>query len=64
MTLPCDDQDKALFQASMEIKLGDGKKAIFLYDKWLKGKTPKEIAPNVYKLAHFKGGEGIERLQL
>jgi hypothetical protein len=29
MLLPCDDQDQALFQASTEIKVGYGKKAIF-----------------------------------
>jgi hypothetical protein len=54
MTLSCDDQDKAPFQASTEIKLGDGKKAIFWHDKWPEGKASKEIAPNLYNLAHFK----------
>jgi hypothetical protein len=54
LSLPCDDQDKARFQASTETKLGDRKNAIFWHDKWLEGKAPKEITPNLYKLAHFK----------
>jgi hypothetical protein len=29
LTLPCDEQDKALFQASTEINLGNRKKAVF-----------------------------------
>jgi hypothetical protein len=54
MALPCDAQDWALFQASTEIKLGNGKKPSFWQDKWLDGNAPKEIAPNLFKLTHFK----------
>jgi hypothetical protein len=29
-------------------------KVLFWHDKWLDDKAPKEIAPNLYNLAHFK----------
>jgi hypothetical protein len=54
MTIPCDEDDMALFRASTEIKLGNGKKVIFLHDKWLEGMAPIDVAPNLYKKAHFK----------
>jgi hypothetical protein len=54
MSLPCDEQDKALFQASTEITIGNWKKAIFWQGRWLQGKAPKDIAPLLYNLAHFK----------
>jgi hypothetical protein len=54
MSLPCDKQDHALFQASTEIKLVNEKKATFSHDKWLEGKAPKDLAPHLYNLAHFK----------
>jgi hypothetical protein len=43
-----------IFQASTEINLGNGKKALFWYDKWLDGVAPINLAPNFYKKAHFK----------
>jgi hypothetical protein len=55
MHLPCDDQDLALFQASTEIKIGDGVKALFWHDRWLEGgNAPKDLAPHLFKLAHLK----------
>jgi hypothetical protein len=63
MTLPCDAQDRALFQASAEIKLGNGKKASFWQDKWLDGNAPKEIAPNLFKLARFKNRTMAKELE-
>jgi hypothetical protein len=53
MTIPCDD-DLALFQASTHIKIGNGKNAMFWHDRWLQGQALKDIAPNLFKLAHFK----------
>jgi hypothetical protein len=53
-TLPCDEQDKALFQPSIVISIGNGKNAPFWHDNWLQGKASKDIAPLLYKLAHFK----------
>jgi hypothetical protein len=54
MTLPCDDEDIALFRVSTMIYLGNRRKAIFWHDKWLHGSVPIDIAPNLYKLARFK----------
>jgi hypothetical protein len=54
MPIPCDDQGMTLFQASTIIKLGDGKKAKFWWDKWLDGETPKDIASHLFALVHFK----------
>jgi hypothetical protein len=54
MAIPCDEFDLALLRASIEIKLGNGKKAIFWHDKWLDGMASIDIAPNLYKKAHFK----------
>jgi hypothetical protein len=63
MTLPCDEHDQALFQASTEIKLGNGRKVIFWYDKWLDSKVPKEIALLLYRLAHSKRRSVTNELQ-
>jgi hypothetical protein len=38
MTISCDDDDNALFQASTVIKVDDGRKAIFWQDRWIDGK--------------------------
>jgi hypothetical protein len=54
MTLPCDEMDRALFHASTEISLGNDEKTLFWHDRWLQGKTPEEIAPNLFKFTHFK----------
>jgi hypothetical protein len=54
MSLPCDEQDKALFQTSIEIKIGNGKKASFWQDNWLETKAPKDIVSLLYNLDHFK----------
>jgi hypothetical protein len=54
MVIPCDDQDLAMFQVSTCIRVGNGRKAIFWQDRWLQGLAPKDIAPNLFGLAHFK----------
>jgi hypothetical protein len=46
--------DRALFHASTEISLENGEKALFWHDRWLQGKTPKEIAPNLFTIVHLK----------
>jgi hypothetical protein len=54
MSLPCDDEDRTLFQASTKIKIGNGKKASFWHDKWLNGVALKDQAPNLFKRIRFK----------
>jgi hypothetical protein len=54
MTIPCDEDDKALFRASTIIKVGDGKKTIFWQDGWIDGMVLMDLAPNLYKKVHFK----------
>jgi hypothetical protein len=52
-----------LFRASTDITIGDGKKALFWQDNWLQGKAPRDIAPLLYKLAHFKNRKVEKALQ-
>jgi hypothetical protein len=54
MTVPCDEEDRVLFQASTKIKLGNGEKATFWHHKGLNCIVLKNIAPNLYKRVHFK----------
>jgi hypothetical protein len=61
--LPCDEEDKALFRASMTISLGNGKKTQFWHDKWLNGSTPINLALNLYKLERFKSRSVEKELQ-
>lgn len=51
MGTPCDDIDKALFQASTIIHIRNGQKAKFWTDSWLEGCTVKELAPLIFRLA-------------
>jgi hypothetical protein len=49
-----DKTDRALFFASMVISVGDGRNTPFWEANWLQGVSPKMLAPNLYKQAHFK----------
>jgi hypothetical protein len=49
-----DKTDRALFFASTLISVSDGKSTPFWESIWLEGVSPKELAPNLYKQAHFK----------
>jgi hypothetical protein len=62
MALPCDEDDQALFQASPEIKLGNGRNAIFWHNKWLNSLVLKNIAPSLYRKAHFKKRTVVKEL--
>jgi hypothetical protein len=46
--------DKALFFSSTYIVIGDGKNTPLWDARWLLGSSPKQIAPNLYKLTRFK----------
>lgn len=51
MELPCTEKD---IQACTQIHMGDGTRTIFWKDNWLNGLRPKDIAPNLFKLAKRK----------
>lgn len=55
MELPCnDDVDPLLFNSSVTVSLGDGKKARFWHHSWLDGEAPKFLAPNLFMLVRRK----------
>ena len=49
--VPCDDSDRALFQACTKITIGDGCSAKFWKDRWLDGESPAMVAPLMFRLA-------------
>jgi hypothetical protein len=57
--VPCDETDKQLFRASTVITIGNGEKA---QSSWLEGKAPRDLAPNLYKLAWRKHNSVAEDL--
>jgi len=54
MELPCNDLDRALFNASTRVTIGDGQKARFWHDSWLDGEAPKHLAPSLFELVRCK----------
>jgi hypothetical protein len=50
----CNALDKQLFRISTTVALRDGNKARFWQSSWLDGRAPRDIAPNLYKLAWRK----------
>lgn len=54
MEVPCNEVDKQFFRASTHVTLGDGNKASFWESTWLDGRAPRDIAPNLFKLARPK----------
>jgi hypothetical protein len=48
---PVTTQDRALFDAATKITIGNGQTANFWNDKWLHEMSPKEIAPQLYKIS-------------
>jgi hypothetical protein len=52
--VPCSEIDRQLFRASTVVTIGDGRKASFWKSPWLDGITPRDMAPNLFKLAWCK----------
>jgi hypothetical protein len=52
--LPCSELDHQLFRACTVVTIGDGKQASFWNSSWLDGRAPRDIAPNLFKLAWRK----------
>ena len=53
LDLPVDDREKALFAASTVVTVGDGKLARWT-SPWVGGRTPKAIAPTLFKKSKRK----------
>jgi hypothetical protein len=49
-----DDTVSQLFFCSTDVRVGNGKNTPFWKARWLKGTTPKDLAPNLFKIARYK----------
>jgi hypothetical protein len=54
LDLPVDARDKDLFAASTVVTVGDGTLARFWTSSWVDGRTPKSIAPALFKKSKRK----------
>jgi hypothetical protein len=61
--IPSTAKDRALFDAATKITIGNGQTANFWTDKWLYDLSPKEIAPELYKIAVRKNRTVCEALK-
>jgi mannosylglycoprotein endo-beta-mannosidase len=52
--VPCSDLDRQLFRISTVVTVGNGQHASFWDAAWLDGRAPRDLAPNLYKLAWRK----------
>lgn len=51
---PCSEIDKQLFRLCTAVTIGNGERARFWESAWLEGRAPRDLAPNLYKLAWRK----------
>jgi len=63
LDLPCDSQDRELFATSTMVKIGNGKVAMFWTSSWADGRTPKNIAPSLFRKAKRKNITVYKALQ-
>jgi hypothetical protein len=54
LELPCDKTDKDMFHASTIIKVGKGNKTNFWYSSWLDGRSPRNLAPLLFRKSRRK----------
>jgi hypothetical protein len=59
----CGEDDKQLFRASTCVTVGNGVVARFWESPWLQGRAPRDIAPNLFRLAWRKNQSVQEDLQ-
>ena len=62
-TLPCNDLDRLLFNASTTITIGNGNKAHFWHHNWLDGEAPRYLAPHLFQLVSRKNRTVCQELQ-
>ena len=60
--IPCYEVDRQMFNATTEIRLGNGTKASFWISKRLAGQVPKEIAPHIFVVSRRKNNKVKEAL--
>jgi hypothetical protein len=53
-TVPCNETDRLLFNASTVIHVGNGNKTRFWHHSWLDGEAPKNLAPHLFQLVRRK----------
>lgn len=61
--VPCSEEDKQLFRVSTRVTAGNGSRAKFWESTWLNGVAPRDLAPNLYKLAWRKNITVKENLE-
>jgi len=49
LDVPCDQEDRDLFNASTLVSVGNEKTVSFWQSSWLDGTAPKNIVPTLYK---------------
>lgn len=54
LDIPCDKNDKDLFNASTVVKVGKSNKTNFWHSSWLDGRAPKNIAPCSFRKSKRK----------
>jgi hypothetical protein len=60
--IPSTAKDRALFEAATKITIGNGQTAKFWTDRWLYDLSPKEIAPELFKISVRKNRSVCEAL--
>jgi hypothetical protein len=54
MDVPCNDVERQLFRISTVVRVGNGIKVRFWDSAWCDGQVPRDLAPNLYRLAWRK----------
>lgn len=54
MHIKVTEAEQQLFRTCTNIQIGDGNQALFWHDNWLNGRSPRDIAPDCYRLAWRK----------
>ena len=62
-SVPCSEVDKQFFRCCTSATVGDGRTAMFCDSSWVNGHAPRDLAPNLYKLAWRKGLKLREEVQ-
>jgi hypothetical protein len=61
--VPCSDIDRSFFRISTQVTVGDGRPAKFWESSWVNGQAPRDLSPQLYKLAWRKNQSVRDDLQ-